>query len=57
MKIKEEQVRHGWQLQSGLFEVFWKRGPKGMFADRVRICGTTFHYISGKERRKETHAK
>lgn len=47
------KVKRGWELQNGLFEIFWKRGPKGMYADRVRIAGVTFYYISGKKIKRE----
>jgi hypothetical protein len=43
------KFRPHWELTSGLFEVFWKPGPKGVYADRIRICGATFFYISGKK--------
>ena len=37
--------KRGWELHHGLFEIHWKNG----FADRVKICGTEFHYLSGKK--------
>lgn len=48
MKRKSKPKR-GWQLFNGLFEIYWKRGPKGLYADRIRIAGSTFYYISGKK--------
>jgi hypothetical protein len=44
-KKSESEKKYGWELNSGLFEVHWK----GTFADRVRICGTVFHYLEGKK--------
>ena len=47
--VLAQPTRPGWTLYCDLFEVHWKRGPKGFYADRVRIMGTTFHYLSGKK--------
>ena len=44
----------GWELHSDLFEIHWKRGETGVYADKVRICGTTFHYIGLVPKRKES---
>jgi hypothetical protein len=49
--------KQGWKLYSELVEIYWKRGPRGLYADRVRVQGVTFYYISGKkayEKRAQT---
>lgn len=50
MKGKPPQkVRPGWMLYFDLFEVHWKRGRDGqLYADRVRVMGTTFWYRGKK---------
>ena len=46
------EIKPGWSLSSQLIEIHWKRGgPEGLFADRVRINGTVFHYLSGKKQK------
>ena len=52
MSKRKRKPKQGWQLNTGLFEVFWKRGPRGLYADRIRVCGVTFYYISGKKATK-----
>ena len=52
-EVYDPPKRPGWKLYSELVEIYWKRGPKGWFADRVRIHGVTFYYISGKKVREK----
>ena len=41
----EDKGKQGWELTHDLFEVYWKLDNRGkLYADRVRVCGTTFYY-------------
>ena len=43
----------GWELNYGLFEVHWKRGgTTGLYADKVRVTGTSFRWTGKLPPRK-----